>query len=263
MTDAEARKRAFEARLSALKQKMEQGLSTRATDLREAARALDEGDVGARQTLKSHAHRLRGIAGTYGHPDLTDAATRLEQTAAVSPAAQVVELAEALADMAEQVGKRSKPVLSSPAPAMAPQSRATSTSEAEPASRTKPTGQKSLRILAVDDDPLTVRLLTLTLRDVGGFDATIVNSAAEGLAKLRAERFDLVISDAMMPDMDGKEFCAAARALGGAAATIPILILSAATADELGWTGEARHHTGWLRKPFRPSELVRKLNRYG
>jgi CheY-like chemotaxis protein len=115
-----------------------------------------------------------------------------------------------------------------------------------------------LRVLATDDDLVTQRLLTLTLKQVGGFDATVVGSAAAALALLKEQQFDIVISDAMMPDMNGREFRRAARAAG---ATVPIVILSAAGPDELGWPDDGEGPGGWLRKPFKPSELVRDLAR--
>jgi CheY-like chemotaxis protein len=63
----------------------------------------------------------------------------------------------------------------------------------------------------------------------------------------------------MMPDMNGKEFCAAARQLGGYAATVPIIILSAATQDELRWQNELSGPVSWLRKPFVPTALVKDV----
>jgi DNA-binding response OmpR family regulator len=110
----------------------------------------------------------------------------------------------------------------------------------------------------MDDDPVTQRLLVLTLEQVGGFDATIVHSAATALELLRTKTFDIVVSDAMMPDMNGRDFRRAAREAG---ATMPIVILSAASASELGWAAELGKADAWLRKPFKPTELVKDILR--
>jgi two-component system chemotaxis response regulator CheY len=117
-------------------------------------------------------------------------------------------------------------------------------------------GGGKLRVLAMDDEPMTRRLLTLTLRDVGGFDAVVVDSAQAALDELARREFDVVISDAMMPDMSGKDFCIAARQRGGAVAQMPIIILSAAAEDELGWLNALPGPVSWLRKPFSPRGLV-------
>ena len=109
----------------------------------------------------------------------------------------------------------------------------------------------------MDDDPVTQRLLQLTLAQVGGFDAIVVGAAAAALELLARESFDLVLSDAMMPDMNGRDFRRAARAAG---AQMPIVILSAAGADELGWDDPGGPSL-WLRKPFKPTTLVRDIER--
>jgi CheY-like chemotaxis protein/HPt (histidine-containing phosphotransfer) domain-containing protein len=234
-----------------LKRAMENGLGERARLLRELAGQLETGDeaerAAARSGLKTEGHKLRGVAGSYGHGDLTALAAELEREAPAAPLALVAVRARALADMADARGSQQAPPLNEAPPA-----------EAQPgAPRAQPL-RSQLRVLAVDDDPMTQRLLLITLQQVGGFDATIVDSAADALALLDKHEYDVVISDAMMPDMNGRAFQRAARARG---ATLPIIILSAATPDELGWSLESETGTAWLRKPFRPRELVRDVLR--
>ena len=65
---------AFETRLAALKQKMEDGLVERAGRLRDMAARVEGGDAAARRELKREGHRLRGVAGSYGHDALGDRA---------------------------------------------------------------------------------------------------------------------------------------------------------------------------------------------
>lgn len=251
MTDPSDRLKSFEDRLNALKSKMEAGLADRATELRAAAERLVSGDDSARTDIKRLSHKLRGIAGTYGHQALTDMAGNVEQRASLSPSPVVAGLARELAIEARRISSDSSPaeaVLSErPPPRQTPRRSVTVD------------GGPKLRVLGMDDDPNTLKLLRLTLEQVGGFDAVLVDSATEALEVLKQREFDLVVSDAMMPEMNGLEFCEAARALGGAAARTPIVILSAATAEELGWSNETDLSTGWLRKPFRPVALVEEL----
>jgi CheY-like chemotaxis protein len=274
MGEEDERRKAFEARLEELKQRMESGLLTRAHTLREAVRRLLSGDETARKVLKQEGHKLRGIAGSYGHDHLTLLARELEQRASLSPPPLLEELATRLADAAEAVGKRSvaeqseravstsllTPQTASPLPASVPVPAKTRKRESL---RPKAIGAHggALRVLAMDDDPTTLRLLHLTLSDIGGFDAVLVTSAKDALVQMRLREFDVVISDAMMPDMNGKEFCIAARALGGFAENVPIIILSAATQDELHWRTGLPGAVVWLRKPFMPSALVKDIAR--
>jgi CheY-like chemotaxis protein len=248
----------FEARLAALKHKMESGLIDRAQALREMADRLDAGDESARKQIKTESHKLRGVAGTYGHNDLTEAAAELEQRASISPPATVSEMARGLADLAEAKGRRSKPpkqVADAPG-AVAETPRPRSAPPPRPSAPKAP--GTPLRVLAMDDDTVTQRLLLLTLQQVGGFNATIVSSASEALQALERERFDVVVSDAMMPDMNGRDFRRAARERG---ARMPIIILSAASPDELGWSAESDAPGAWLRKPFKPTQLVQDILR--
>jgi two-component system chemotaxis response regulator CheY len=259
MASADDRMADFEARLAALKHKMERGLVDRARTLRTLADQLAAGDAEARKQLKTESHKLRGVAGSYGHDDLTELAGQLENRASMSPPATVVGLARDLATAAEARGRASLPP---PAPSESSSSRPSrrpSRPIAMPARPSPlPSSGPALRVLAMDDDPVTQRLLMLTLKQVGRFDATIVSSAVGALEQLRVASFDLVVSDAMMPDMDGRAFRRAARAAG---ATMPIVILSAASPAELGWEREKETDGGWLRKPFKPTELVRELER--
>jgi CheY-like chemotaxis protein len=247
----------FEARLAALKYKMESGLAERARELRELAARVEAGDTLARKELKTESHKLRGVAGSYGHEDLTELATELEQRASVSPPAAVGQLARQLADLAEEKARKSVPPPASTSQPPAAAQPAPPPPRANPLPGVAGSGAK-LRVLAMDDDPVTQRLLLLTLQQVGGFDATIVHSAADALALLAKQTFDVVLSDAMMPDMNGRDFRRAARAAG---ATMPIIILSAASASELGWASELGKADAWLRKPFKPTELVKDILR--
>ena len=126
---------------------------------------------------------------------------------------------------------------------------------AEPA---RPTGR--LRILAVDDDPAMRRLVELTLRNMGSHDVTIKAASSDALAALDHQPFDLVLIDAMMPGMNGLELCRAIRSRPGLE-KLPLIILSAASPDELGWTLDEGGPTAWLRKPFRPDALLAEINR--
>jgi len=84
---------------------------------------------------------------------------------------------------------------SAPAPEPAPPARATAPS-------------RRVRVLVVDDEPLVGRALQRSLREQA--DVQVEESAPAALARLeRGERFDLVLSDVMMPELPGADFHAA------------------------------------------------------
>ena len=74
------------------------------------------------------------------------------------------------------------------------------------------------KILVVDDLPAN-RALVATLIGHSGHQALEAADGAEALALVRAERPDLVISDILMPTMDGFEFVRQLRSDHGLAAT--------------------------------------------
>lgn len=222
----------LEMRLAALKARMEAGLPARAAELRSWITRLEEPE--APSSIERIAHKLRGIAGTHGHATLGAQAELVERLAN--------EGSSELRREAEELARR---IDAAATGGSAP--RAARVATAPVVKRL--TG---LRIAALDDDDATRRLLALTLTSVGGADGHVVSSVTE-LEVLADGGLDLVIVDAMMPDTNGLEVMGRLRARGAA---LRFAVLSAATAEELGWTGSDVEAAAWLRKPFRPLELV-------
>lgn len=67
------------------------------------------------------------------------------------------------------------------------------------------------RVLFVDDDPLATRTLEHLLRLESRFDRVCFNNPAEALEYLRHEEVDVIVSDFVMPQMDGLTFLGHAR----------------------------------------------------
>lgn len=80
----------------------------------------------------------------------------------------------------------------------------------------------------------------------------------EGLEKARTEIPDLIISDLMMPEMDGLEFCSRIKK-EGTTNHIPFIMLTAKAADEHKITGLQTGADDYLIKPFNKQELVLKV----
>ena len=110
------------------------------------------------------------------------------------------------------------------------------------------------RILAVDDAATMRRMVAFTLRSAG-YDVVEAVNGVDGLLKVKAHTFQLIITDLNMPQMDGIEFTRQARKIYGAN-KVPILMLT--TESELEKKNEARAAgaSGWIVKPFDQAKLT-------
>jgi diguanylate cyclase (GGDEF)-like protein len=80
-----------------------------------------------------------------------------------------------------------------------------------------------MRILAADDDSISLRLLVHALETLG-HDVTPATSGEEAWATYRTAPFPVVVSDWMMPDMDGLQFCRNIRSTTGTGYAYVILL---------------------------------------
>ncbi|MGM9479875.1 response regulator transcription factor [Roseateles sp. NT4] len=114
------------------------------------------------------------------------------------------------------------------------------------------------RLLLIDDDealagPLTQYLARFDLQ----LEAVTRPSAA--LERLAAERFDALILDGMLPEMDGFEFCKRLRGGNDAWRDMPILMLTARGDLTDRVVGLELGADDYLPKPFEPRELAARL----
>jgi DNA-binding response OmpR family regulator len=118
----------------------------------------------------------------------------------------------------------------------------------------------SKKILIADDEQNIVISIEFLLRREG-FEVLVAGDGEEALAKVRAERPDLVLLDVMMPKMNGFDVCQALRADPDLSAT-RILMLTAKGRDTEVSKGLGLGADGYMTKPFSTKELlaeVRKL----
>ncbi|KVH93713.1 CheY-like superfamily [Cynara cardunculus var. scolymus] len=109
-----------------------------------------------------------------------------------------------------------------------------------------------MRVLAVDDDPTCLKLLDGLLRKCQ-YQVTTTNQAITALKMLRENRnrFDLVISDVHMPDMDGFKLLE----LVGLEMDLPVIMLSGNSDPKLVMKGITHGACDYLVKPVRLEEL--------
>lgn len=118
------------------------------------------------------------------------------------------------------------------------------------------------QILIVEDDADTRDSLALLLAEEG-YAVVTAKDGSEALEHLkRAARPDLIILDLMMPILDGFEFRAAQRAVGGEVATIPVVVMSA-TLHTISSSRafKAMRADAAVQKPFDAKDLLKIVAR--
>lgn len=110
------------------------------------------------------------------------------------------------------------------------------------------------KILIVDDDPETLRLVRLILQRQGYLVATAINGM-QGITMARTEQPDLILLDVMMPDLDGYQVCSQIR-LNPDTVNIPIIMFTAKSLVEDKVAGYDAGVDDYITKPIHPAELA-------
>jgi two-component system, chemotaxis family, chemotaxis protein CheY len=111
------------------------------------------------------------------------------------------------------------------------------------------------KILTVDDSA-SIRLTTRVTLTGAGYQVTEAVDGADGISKLNAGQFDLIITDLNMPNMDGLTMIRELRKIP-AHMGVPVIFLTTESDGELRQQAKAAGATGWLTKPFDPENLVK------
>ncbi|MEL1264234.1 response regulator [Pseudoxanthomonas putridarboris] len=112
----------------------------------------------------------------------------------------------------------------------------------------------SARILVVDDSASMRQMVAFALTSAG----YAVDEAEDGqvaLGRAQGQKFNAVVTDVNMPNMDGISLIRALRGLPDYKFT-PMLMLTTESAADKKAEGRAAGATGWLVKPFNPEQLV-------
>ncbi|MBY9063084.1 response regulator [Sphingomonas yunnanensis] len=117
----------------------------------------------------------------------------------------------------------------------------------------------SASILTVDDSASLRMAIRIALTGAG-YAVTEACDGIDGLVKAEQSRFDLIVTDLNMPNMDGLSMIRALRAQP-AQAGVPIIFLSTESDAEAKAQAKAAGATGWLVKPFQPEQLIRVVQK--
>jgi two-component system nitrogen regulation response regulator NtrX len=107
-------------------------------------------------------------------------------------------------------------------------------------------------ILIIDDDANTLASLARAFR-LAGHDATVCDNAARALELAKAERFDLILSDVVMPGRDGIALLEDFKALGLAS---PVVMMSGQASIEMAVKATRLGASDFLEKPISSEKLL-------
>ncbi len=119
--------------------------------------------------------------------------------------------------------------------------------------------EKKKKAFVVDDDKMALALLTKILEH-NGYTVTGTTTSVEAMRMIEEIKPDVIVSDLMMPEVDGFELCRSVRAHPEFKETVFIIVTSKAyQSDE----SRALDHgaNGFIRKPINPQTFVDRLQR--
>jgi len=117
-------------------------------------------------------------------------------------------------------------------------------------------GAKPIRVLLVDDDTSLLKLAKRALQTEGSFQVETALSVQEAFQKIKEEKFDVIVSDYMMPDKDGLTFLKELREKGE---NIPFIIFTGKGREEVAKEALNLGADQYLSKTGDPEIVYREL----
>jgi two-component system, NtrC family, nitrogen regulation response regulator NtrX len=112
--------------------------------------------------------------------------------------------------------------------------------------------KNTAHLLVVDDDPNTLASLSRAFR-LAGYEATVCDSAVRALDLAKSERFDLILSDVVMPGRDGLTLL---EDLKNAGVATPVVMISGQASIEMAVRATRLGAVDFLEKPLSTEKLM-------
>lgn len=111
-----------------------------------------------------------------------------------------------------------------------------------------------VRILVVDDEDVVLQGIKKLLKpdDTYIYHLELVNSAVDGLQRVRANRYDLIVTDLMMPGMDGLKFLERVKTVDPKA---KIVMITGYATLETAMEAQQKGAFGYIAKPYTNEEF--------
>lgn len=119
---------------------------------------------------------------------------------------------------------------------------------------------KNMSFLVVDDFPTMRRIVRSLLKELGFTNVDEAEDGQDALNKMRAGKFDFIVSDWNMPNLDGLEMLKEMRQ-DDALKSLPVLMVTAEAKKENIIAAAQAGANGYVVKPFTAATLEEKLNK--
>lgn len=201
-----------------------QGLSARVKTLLATIKEMDILGEEAREAIRRISHSLSGSGGTYGFPEISEAAAIVEE----SSESNIAKSLDALIQILKRIISEHQ---------------------------TSPT-----KILLIDDDPDIQLIVYHAFKGERDIELTTVSSGKEAMSALSVESPDLILTDQMLEDIKGDELLKMIKS-NPESGDIPVIFLT--SKDRSEYIKHFMHigAKGVITKPFDPVNLYSQIKR--
>lgn len=116
------------------------------------------------------------------------------------------------------------------------------------------------KVLVVEDSPTMRQLIVFALKRIRGFQIVEANDGVDGLKKLSAEKFDLIVTDINMPIMDGLKLVSMVRNDPNYKQT-PIIVITTEGATEDRERALALGANEYITKPIQTMKILETVKK--
>ncbi len=116
------------------------------------------------------------------------------------------------------------------------------------------------KILVIDDESYIRRVIELKLKN-RGYQVMTAADGEEGLAIIEDQRPEVVITDIMMPKLDGKTLCEKTNHLKRERPFLTIVVTARINPEESVWIDQMQD-TLFMEKPFSPNKIADAIEQY-
>ena len=125
---------------------------------------------------------------------------------------------------------------------------------------TKKERQMANKKALIVDDSATMRNMIKAVMTEMGFDIVTAQDGAKAVKSAGTDKFDIVVTDINMPNMDGIELIRVLRDTDSMKFT-PILVITTEGGDNVKKAGKEAGASGWIVKPFNPDTVKRAVTK--